>query len=140
MRMRATRRGCWCVAISALLLVPVGQEVPAGQTPAEMNAREAGARYGQALGVALVCYGLRTRSDGLSRLAAAHSDAKDHPDFQAEADKVLKSWQEASSCQNAGGPNPCRLVHEWSCRDALREIGPQGTELPGLVEEVTPGN
>ena len=31
------------------------------QQPAALNAREAGARYGQALGVALVCYGLKTR-------------------------------------------------------------------------------
>ncbi len=26
------------------------------------------------------------------------------------------------------------LIFEWSCRDALKEIGPEGTKLKGLVE------
>ena len=110
----------------------------AQQPAAALNAREAGARYGQALGVALVCYGLRTRSEAMASLAAAYSGASDREAFQSEADKVLKSWQEASSCQKAGGPNNCRLIHEWSCRDALLEIGPAGTKAPGLVEAAIP--
>jgi len=93
---------------------------------------EAGAHYGQALGVALVCYGIRTTATA-ERLPAAYSGA-DRDAFQTQADKVLTAWRDASSCRTAGGPNQCRLIHEWSCRDALREIGPGGTKLPGLVE------
>jgi hypothetical protein len=126
-------------AFCALAVFFAGSSARAEQPAATaMSTREAGARYGQALGVALVCYGLKTRPDALARLAAAHSDARESSDFEEEANKVLKSWQEASSCQKAGGPNTCRLIHEWSCRDALLEIGPSGTKVPGLVEVQTP--
>jgi hypothetical protein len=128
---------CWASAICALaLLFAVGPAWSA--EPAPMTAREAGARYGQALGVALVCYGLKTRSGEMANLAAAHSSESERAEFQEEADKVLKSWQDASSCKNAGGPNNCRLIHEWSCRDALLEIGPSGSKIPGLVEAAHP--
>jgi hypothetical protein len=99
----------------------------------KLEPREAGARYGQALGVALVCYGLRTTS-AVDRLPETYTDAG-RIAFQQEADKVLAAWRQASSCQAAGGPNSCRLLHEWSCRDAIREIGPGGSKLPGLVVE-----
>ncbi len=100
-----------------------------------LDPREAGARYGQALGVALMCYGAET-TPAATRLPDKFGGAE-RTAFQAEADKVLTAWREASSCRNAGGPNPCRLLHEWSCRDAMKEIGPQGTKLPGLITEKT---
>lgn len=99
-----------------------------------LDPHQAGARHGQALGVVLVCYGMRTTS-ALEKLAAAYTGT-DQEVFKAESDKVLLSWQEAKNCKKSGGPNECRLIHDWSCRDALREIGPQGTKLPGLVEAV----
>ena len=136
--MEPTYRSSLLRAFSALSLSFTAFSASAQQPAASLSAREAGARYGQALGVALVCYGLRTRPEVLASLRAAHKDASGREDFQAEADKVLKSWQEASSCQKAGGPNTCRLIHEWSCRDALLEIGPSGTKAPGLVEAVIP--
>jgi prophage DNA circulation protein len=135
--MEPTYRSSLLRAFSALSLSFAAFSASA-QQPAALSARDAGARYGQALGVALVCYGLRTRPEALASLAATYSDASGREDFQAEADKVLKSWQEASSCQRAGGPNTCRLIHEWSCRDALLEIGPSGTKAPGLVESAIP--
>jgi hypothetical protein len=100
-----------------------------------LDPREAGARYGQAMGVALVCYGLRT-TPATDRLKAKYSGA-DQDAFQTEAEKVLSAWREASTCQSAGGPNACRLAHEWSCQAALREIGPRGSKLPGLITEKT---
>jgi hypothetical protein len=124
-------------AICALALLFAADPAWSGE-PAPMNAREAGARYGQALGVALVCYGLKTRPAEMANLAAAHSSQGERAEFQEEADKVLKSWQDASSCKSAGGPNNCRLIHEWSCRDALLEIGPSGSKIPGLVEAAHP--
>ena len=123
----------------------IGIHANTGQSAAEtlgisadkplLDPREAGTRYGQALGVSLVCYGMTTTL-AVDRLASRYT-AADKEAFQAVADKVLTSWREASTCKNAGGPNSCRLIHEWSCRDAMREIGPQGTKLPGLVMEKT---
>lgn len=136
--MERTYRSSLLQAFCALSLSFTAFSASAQQPAASLNAREAGARYGQALGVALVCYGLKARSEAMASLAATYSDASEREVFQAEADKVLKSWQEARSCQKAGGPNPCRLIHEWSCRDALLEIGPAGTKIPGLVEAAIP--
>lgn len=106
-----------------------------GATAGKLEPREAGARYGQALGATLVCDGLRT-TDAVPLLPATYAD-KDRQAFDREADKVLTAWREASICHAAGGPNPCRLAHIWSCRDALREIGPDGTKLPGLIQQKT---
>ena len=97
-----------------------------------LDARAAGARYGQALGVALVCYGVKT-TPALDKLPATYSGPEAEL-FKAESEKVLLAWRDAKTCKRAGGPNECRLIHEWSCRDAMREIGPQGNKLPGLVE------
>lgn len=97
-----------------------------------LDARQAGARYGQALGVALVCYGLKT-TPAVERLPTNYTGA-DADLFKAESEKVLLAWRDAKTCKKAGGPNECRLIHEWSCRDAVLEIGPEGTKLPGLVE------
>jgi hypothetical protein len=128
------------VSAVSVLSPPARAEVPAGGTavtlPAPLAPREAGARYGQALGVALICYGLRT-TPAIERLASQYQgDARTQ--FDSESEKIVASWRAASSCQKAGGPNACRLVHEWSCAAALREIGPEGTVLPGLVEQKTP--
>ncbi len=104
-------------------------------TVGKLEPREAGARYGQALGAALVCYGLSTTA-AVPLLPATYVD-KDRQAFDQEADRVLLAWREASICHAAGGPNPCRLAYLWSCRDAVREIGPNGTKLPGLIQEKT---
>lgn len=108
----------------------------AAPSPGPLAPREAGARHGQALGVALMCYGMRTTA-ALTRLPSAYTGA-DRAAFEAESAKVLIAWREASTCRAAGGPNACRLSYEWSCSSALREIGPRGTALPGLVEPKTP--
>lgn len=127
--------------VAGMALPPPAQaEVAAGGTavtrPAPLPPREAGARYGQALGVALICYGLRT-TPAVDRLASQYQgDARTQ--FDAESEKIATSWRETGSCKKAGGPNACRLVHAWSCAAALREIGPEGTVLPGLVEQKTP--
>lgn len=126
-------RLAYLIAIACCATSVATAAEPPKEAGPPLDAREAGARYGQALGVALVCYGLRT-TPAADRLASAYAQTG-HDAFQAEADKVLAAWREASSCRNAGGPNPCRLVYEWSCRDAIREIGPQGSKIPGLVEE-----
>lgn len=100
---------------------------PTGITP-----QLAGARYGQAAGVALVCYGMKTTPMAAS--LKDHYSGEALTQFNAEAEKVLAAWRDMQTCVHAGGPNQCRLTMVWSCRDAMREIGPAGSALAGLVE------
>ncbi|MCH9765710.1 MAG: hypothetical protein K0U34_06940 [Alphaproteobacteria bacterium] len=96
---------------------------------------QAGIRYGQAAGVTLVCYGLKT-TDAVDALKARFKD-EDLAVFNEQSNKVLKSWVQTLNCEKSGGPNECKLSHVWSCQQALKEIGPDGTALPGLVEQKT---
>ncbi len=116
------------LAANGVALATSTGTTPVGQTSAlhapPLPPREAGARHGQALGVALICYGLHT-TPAVQRLPAEYAgDAR--AAFESESQKTLAAWREAGSCKAAGGPNACRLVHEWSCRAALLEIGPEG--------------
>lgn len=120
------------ITFTAALGVSSALTVAIAADPAPLDARAAGARHGQALGVALVCYGLKT-TPAVEKLPSAYS-GDDLKAFNQESEKVLLSWQKAKSCVKAGGPNECRLIFEWSCREALIEIGPEGTKLKGLVE------
>lgn len=97
-----------------------------------LSPRAAGVRYGQAAGVALVCYGLKVTS--ASDALKARFEGEALAQFNEEAEKVLASWREMDQCTKSPGPNECRLAHEWSCRDAMREIGPGGSAVPGLVD------
>lgn len=92
-----------------------------------------GIRYGQAAGVALVCYGLQVSPD-VEKLKARFSGA-DLETFNTQAKKILTAWEKTLRCENSGGPNECKLSHTWSCQQGLRELGPEGTVLPGLVEQ-----
>ena len=96
------------------------------------NPREAGARYGQAAGVALVCYGMRIT--GLPEELKAKYQGEALEAFNDQAELIVASWKDTLSCKHAGGPNQCRLSHAFSCAEAMKEIGPKGTKLPGLVE------
>jgi hypothetical protein len=116
------------------LIALTGASAWAGTSHVQRPPRETGMRYGQALGVARVCYGLRT-TEAAGQLEHIYEGAEREA-FRAEAEKVLASWQEALSCAKTGGPNECRLIYEMSCRDAYREIGPEGSQFPGLVERV----
>lgn len=82
--------------------------------------------------MALVCFGVRITT-AAEALKARYSGA-DLAQFSEEAEAVLAGWRDLLSCRKSTGPNECRLSHDWSCRDALREIGPAGSALPGLVD------
>jgi hypothetical protein len=101
---------------------------------AKPSPQEAGLRYGQAMGVARACDGLRTT--GAAEQLGRTFQGTDGALFRAEARRILASWQDALSCKKAGGPNECRLIFELSCRDAYREIGPEGSRFPGLLERM----
>ena len=97
-------------------------------TPAQV-----GTRYGQAAGIALVCYGLKV-TPKVDKLKNKFSGA-DRTAFNTQAAKVLAAWEKTLRCENSNGPNECKLSHTWSCQEGLKELGPQGTVLPGLVEQ-----
>ncbi len=116
----------------------VSGAVRAGQTGAEpvaipslTPAMEAGARYGQALGVELMCLDLRIQPT--AEALKGKFEGTDLAAFTAQSEKVLGMWKDALSCKHAGGPNECKLSHMWSCQEAVKEIGPQGTKIPGLI-------
>ncbi len=96
------------------------------------NPREAGARYGQAAGVALVCYGMITKPtvDDLK----AHYTGDDLAAFDDQAKLILDSWKQLLSCKHATGPNECKISQGKSCYEANLEIGMTGTKLPGLID------
>jgi hypothetical protein len=100
--------------------------------PPSISARDGGARYGQAAGAALVCYGLRV-TDRVDELRARYSGAE-LDEFDREARRIAEAWRATLLCEHAGGPNQCKLSHVWSCQQALKEIGPDGTAARGLVE------
>jgi hypothetical protein len=135
------RKSAIGIALAAsLLLTGLHSTAQSGNTPPAtpsagqptISAREGGARYGQAAGAALVCYGLRT-TDEVEKLRDRFKGAE-LAVFDKEARKVAAAWKVTLSCEKADGPNQCRLSHVWSCRQALREIGPNGTAARGLVE------
>ena len=96
------------------------------------NPREAGARYGQAAGVALVCYGMRIT--GAPEMLKTKYQGEALAAFNDQAERILGMWKDTLSCKKAGGPNQCRLSQAFSCAEAMKEIGPNGKKLPGLVE------
>jgi hypothetical protein len=97
-----------------------------------LTAKEAGARYGEAAGAVLVCYGLKITPQVAELRARYQGD--DLTEFDAQAGKILKSWRETLNCEHAEGPNDCKVSQQWSCRQAMQEIGPSGSAVRGLVE------
>ncbi|MBK9079382.1 MAG: hypothetical protein WBP38_09545 [Hyphomicrobium sp.] len=100
--------------------------------PAKLSAREAGARYGQALGAIEICHGSKVTAAG-DALGQNFTGA-DHDVFKAQAAKVFEAWRQVKACSNAADPNTCKIIMDKSCATAEQEIGPSGTVMPGLVE------
>ena len=126
---------CMCAAPAPAADAPSPLLGPASTTPADakpLSAKDAGARYGEAAGAVLVCYGLRITPQ-VADLRARYQGA-DLAEFDAQAGKILQAWRETLDCQHAEGPNDCKVSQQWSCRQALQEIGPSGSAVRGLVE------
>jgi len=118
------RRGPWLTAAALLVCAPANAE--------PLAPREAGARYGQALGALEVCYGskLTPKADALS---AAYTGT-DLEAFKAEAAKIFDAWAAVRGCTRQNDPNQCKIIMDKSCLAAEAEIGAAGTAMPGLVE------
>lgn len=135
-------RTCVAFTLATVFLLPIvaptgasavdTAKVATGQMAALDDPREAGIRYGQALGMAAVCVNMQPTAKA-EALARAFS-GQDLETFRKQADAVLLSWKKLLQCGHTKDPNPCRLSHQMSCREAFKEIGTYGAVAPGLVE------
>lgn len=110
--------------------------VQGGARAADISAAEAGARYGQALAVAKICPGgkLTAKAEALpGGFTGADADT-----FKKESDNVTTAWDKAFACvevdPNTNRTTTCRKMRITSCRQAWVEIGPEGRNVPGLVD------
>jgi hypothetical protein len=127
---RAVSVGCSLVAcIHTGLAEPDGGPSP---TTPMLSPREAGARYGQALGAVEVCFGAKVtaKAAGLTNSYAGADQAA----FKAEAAKILNAWVKVKGCVDQADPNRCKIIMDKSCLAAEAEIGPEGRALQGLVD------
>lgn len=113
----------------ALFAAHAGTSLP--DTPS-MAAKEAGARYGEAAGAVLVCYGLQMTQE-VAKLRDRYQ-GDDLAEFDAQAGKILSAWRDTLNCTHSDGLEDCKVSQQFSCRQALQEIGPGGNKVPGLVE------
>lgn len=123
-----------CLVWGAAPSVAGGQKPTVAQAAASpaLGARDAGIRYGQAAGAAVVCqhtHATPKAEDLIKTFSGADLEA-----FKVQADTVLAAWKKTLTCEDSGGPNQCRLAHQISCGEAYKEIGPEGKVAPGLVE------
>ena len=100
--------------------------------PEPKNARDAGARYGQALGATDTCGGLRVGRNANSMKEKFRGE--DLKAFNAQAAEVYAAWQTVKNCTRPMDPNPCRIMIQLSCQAAVSEIGPNGSAMPDLLE------
>ncbi|MBS0252771.1 MAG: hypothetical protein JSR78_17080 [Proteobacteria bacterium] len=100
--------------------------------PLPKSAKEAGARYAQALGAAETCDGLRVGK--MAEALKNEFSGNDLKAFNAQAADVYASWQKVKNCSRPLDPNPCRIMIQLSCQSAVSEIGPEGSAIPHLLE------
>ena len=119
--------------LMAFALVIAGSPAVTTAEPAAgaLNARDAGARYGQALGAIEICIGTKT-TDKLAALLASYSGDEQQV-FKDQAAKVFEAWVKVKNCKRQDDPNQCKIIMDRSCESALAEIGPAGTSIPGLI-------
>lgn len=106
----------------------------AGEPPAP---NDSGAFYGVALAAAELCPGgvLTEQAKELPGKVDANARAA----FQELADKTLAGWRSLFACREAdpenGRPNTgCRRAKLMSCRQAWIDLGPEGTQMRGMID------
>ena len=117
----------FCASLAAMLAPAVA---------ADVTATSAGQRYGQSLSVAKFCPGgkLSAKAEALpSGFTGAELET-----FKKESSAVTEGWDKAFACVEVdAGTNrttQCRKMRLTSCRQAWVEIGPEGRDMPGLVD------
>lgn len=133
-------RGIRAAAIAGLVvmaaaLTPVSAGDAEGGTeaaPGTASAKDAGVRYGQALGVLEVCHGSKLTEK--ARALEATFTGAELETFKASAAGVYQAWVNVRSCSNQKDPNTCKIIMDKSCLAAESEIGPKGSAMAGLVD------
>lgn len=123
----------------ALVFCPVicGVDRAMASDPAPLTVKDLGVRHGQAIAAVRICPGAR-----LTVKVATLGTNLTRPDlavFRDESDRILTAWASAFSCRDVDPAqtreiNGCRRAKILSCNQTWREIGPEGTELPGLIQ------
>ncbi len=111
---------------------PATEATPNSAPPTALSPKDAGARYGQALGAVEICFGSKV-TDKAKTLGDAFAGA-DQDSFKAQAGKVFEAWNKVKNCSNPTDPNQCKIIMDKSCASAEAEIGAGGNVMPGLVE------
>lgn len=119
-----------CATAVTLIGISIGSDM--GHAQSLLPAKEAGARYGQALGAIEICIGSKLTAKA-EELKSAYSDSNAET-FTTEAAKVFQAWAAVKNCNRAKDPNQCKIIMDKSCTAAFTEIGPTGTAYPGLLE------
>ena len=104
----------------------------AASPPSALTPRDAGARYGQALGAIEICHGSKI-TDKADALLKSYAGA-DQDTFKAQAAKIFDAWARVKACVDQHDPNKCKIIMDTSCLSAEAEIGAKGSALPGLVD------
>ena len=94
--------------------------------------KDAGLRYGQALGALEVCYGSKLTDKAKALESAFQGSELDA--FKTSAAGVYQAWVKVRGCTNQKDPNTCKIIMDRSCQLAEKEIGPNGDAMPDLVE------
>jgi len=99
---------------------------------ANISPSDLGARYGEALGAVEICIGAKVtaKAKALEGLfTGADLDA-----FRERSEKIHAAWLGVKRCANQDDPNQCKIIMDRSCAAAIKEIGPKGSALPGLID------
>jgi hypothetical protein len=128
----ALRHSALAGSIAIAFLTPFQSFAADPASPVALSAKDAGARYGQALGAIEICHGSKV-TDKAKALGAGFEGA-DQDAFKAQAAKIYEAWHAVKSCANQRDPNQCKIIMDKSCETAEAEIGANGKVLPGLVE------
>lgn len=128
------------IQIANLIALISLSTTPALAGAESLSPRDAGARYGQALGAIEVCHGskLTAAAEALRSMYAGIGNqtpkAQFNVEFNAQAAKIFNAWRAVKNCANGRDPNQCKIIMDKSCADAEAEIGANGHVLPGLVD------
>jgi hypothetical protein len=131
----------WCGSAVAAPPKNIVSTTREAVSAAHLTPRDTGSRYGQALGAAEICVGVKV-TDKASALRPLYSGAE-LEEFNTQEQKIYDAWIRVKHCVHEDDPNQCKVIADESCAAAMTEIGPKGTALPGLLEisrpEASPG-
>jgi hypothetical protein len=126
----------WLGCLSAGARVAVWVALAGLSTPSyaegALTPKEAGARYGQALGAVEICIGSKVTDKAIALQAGFTGGDLDA--FKAQAAKVFEAWLKVKNCARPDDPNQCKIIMDKSCEAAAAEIGEAGSVVPGLVD------